>query len=256
MTFLAFLLVAGQAPLSPLEARLALIEADAKSELGAAIIRKKSSHYLRKGERFSLQSVMKLMVAMAALDQVDQGKLRRDQKFVFRRADLSLAHQPIMSRLGKRDSITVTVAECIDLTVTQSCSAAGDFLIRKMGGVSVVNAFLRKNKIVGLTVDRQERDLQTSIGGITWRPEYVDERKVEAAFARVSAAAQDAAYRRYMNDPRDTTTPEAMGQLLQKLITGRLLFARLHTISHERYGAHPDGRGPIKSRRARGLEAG
>lgn len=226
MPFLPLLLLPALAQTSPIEARFAEIEASSKGALGAAVITPQASHYSRKGERFSLQSVMKLIVSMAALDQVDKGKWKRDQKFTFHRSDLSLSHQPLADRLGKRKSMTVSVSDCIEITVTQSCSAAGDFLIRQMGGVSVVNAFLRKHKIDGMSVDRQERDLQTNVVGLSWRPEFVDARRLEAATRRLTDAQKDAAYRRYQNDPRDTTTPEAMGQLLQKLVTGRLLSAQ------------------------------
>lgn len=208
-----------------IESRLQEIEANSKGKLGAAIVTPTSAHFHRKDERFSLQSVMKLMVSMAALDRVDRGLWKRDQKFTFRRSDLSLSHQPMSERLGTKGQITVTVAECIELTVTQSCSAAGDFLIRKMGGTQAVNSFLKKNGIIGMSVDRQERDLQTQIGGIRWRPEFVDEAKIEAAYKAVSSNGKDAAWKRYMNDKRDTTTPAAMVDLLRKLVTGKLLSA-------------------------------
>jgi beta-lactamase class A len=210
---------------SSIESQLSSIEANSKGKLGAAIVTPISAHFHRKNERFSLQSVMKLMVSMAALDRVDRGLWKRDQKFTFRRSDLSLSHQPMSERLGTKGQITVTVAECIELTVTQSCSAAGDFLIRKMGGTQAVNSFLKKNGIIGMSVDRQERDLQTQIGGIRWRPEFVDEAKIEAAYKAVSSNGKDAAWKRYMNDKRDTTTPAAMVDLLRKLVTGKLLSA-------------------------------
>ena len=98
--------------------RLAEIEMASRGELGVAILTPTSSHYHRQGERFSLQSVMKLMVAMAALDQVDQGKWRPGQKFTFFRSDLSVSHQPLADRLGKRNSIPVTLEDCIEVTVT------------------------------------------------------------------------------------------------------------------------------------------
>lgn len=223
MTLCSLLLAATIGQSTALESRLAEIEKGSMSELGAAIVTAESRAFRRKDERFSLQSVMKLIVAMAALDRVDQGKFRRDQKFTFRRSDLSLSHQPFAEKLGKRDAMTVTLAECIEMTVTQSCSAAGDFMVRQLGGTGAVNQFLRKNGITGMSVDRQERNLQTEIGGITWRPEFVDEEKIEAAYRRVPAGEKDAAYRRYSLDKRDTTTPEAMALLLEKLVTGKLL---------------------------------
>ncbi|CAN1565222.1 PenP Beta-lactamase class A [Fimbriimonadaceae bacterium] len=210
----------------PIEARLAEIESGVQGRLGAAIITPKAAYYSQKSERFSIQSVMKLVVSMAALDQVDRGKWKVGQKFTFGRSDFSLSVQPLAERLGKRNSMTVSLEDCIELTVTESCSAAGDFLIRKMGGVQVVNAFLRKKGIAGLTVDRQERDLQTQIVGLTWKPEYVDSAKLDRAIQAVPKAEKSAAYKRYQADRRDTSTPEAMAMLLKKLVTGQLLSKR------------------------------
>lgn len=223
MSALPLLLLSGLLQISPVEARFAEIEAASKGRLGAAIITSNSAHYSRRAERFSIQSVMKLVVSMAALDEVDRGKWKTGQKFTFRRSDRSVSVQPLAEKLGRKSSVTVSLEECIELTVTQSCCAAGDFLIRKMGGTQVVNAFLKKNHIVGLSVDRQERDLQTNILGLRWKPEYVEAAILDRDIERVPEADKHAAYRRYQTDRRDTTTPEAMGLLLQKLITGKLL---------------------------------
>lgn len=222
MSFFSLLLIPALIQSSPIEARFAEIEASCRGKLGAAVITPTASHYLRKDERFSLQSVMKLMVSMAALDQVDKGRWKLDQKFTFFRSDLSISYQPIKERLGSRKSISITLADLIELAVTESCSASADFMIRKMGGVQAVNDFLRKHKIQGMSVDRQERDLQTEIAGLTWKAEYSDDAKLEAAANRVPTAQQDAAFLRYQQDKRDTTTPAAMGDLLKKLVTGRL----------------------------------
>lgn len=223
MSFLSFLLLPSLLQSSPIEARFTEIEASCKGKLGAAVITAKSSHFHRKDEQFSLQSVMKLMVSMAALDQVDKGKWKLDQKLTFSRSDLSISHQPIKERLGTRKSISISLADLIELAVTESCSASADYMIRKMGGTQSVNAFLKKNGIQGMSVDRQERDLQSEIAGLTWKPEYSDDAKLEAAANKVPSDKQDAAYRRYQADSRDTTTPAAMGDLLKKLVTGKLL---------------------------------
>jgi beta-lactamase class A len=227
MSLLSLMLLPILAQTPSVETQLAEIEAAAKGHLGAAVITKDSRHYSRKDERFSLQSVMKMVVSMAALDLVGQGKWKLDQKFTFRRSDLSVSWQPLIEKLGDKDSMTVTVAECIEITTQNSCSAAGDFLIRKMGGTQVVNAFLKKHKIEGMSVDRQERDLQTQVGGTTWSAEMVDPAKFESALDCVPETLKDEAYLRYQRDKRDTTTPAAMGLLLEKLVTGKLLSPRL-----------------------------
>lgn len=226
MVLTSLILLSHLATSSTVETRLGEIEAATPCRLGVAIITPTARHYHRKGERFSLQSVMKLMVAMAALNQVDQGRWKPGQKFTFRRSDLSVYVQPIAEDLGDKTQITVTLEQCIEYTVTESCSASGDFLIRKMGGVHMINAFLRRHGIRDLSVNREERDLQTNILGMYWKPEYVDEARFESAIQARPHAELAAAYRRYQTDPRDTTTPEAMGELIHKLVTFKLLSKR------------------------------
>lgn len=226
MSLLTFLLIPTLHQSSPIESRLAEIEAASKGRVGAAVVTAKWSHFHRRDERFSLQSVMKLVVSMAALDQVDQGRWKLDQEFTFDRSDLSVSHQPLLERLGSKKSITITLSDLIELAVAESCSASADFMIRRMGGVGRINAFLQSRKIQGMSVDRQERDLQTEIAGLKWNPAYSDDAKFEAAAQKVPDAEQDAAYLRYQKDTRDTATPAAMADLLQRLVTGKLLSAK------------------------------
>lgn len=76
--FLAPLLLLVAAQPTPTEAQLAAIEARSQGKLGAAVVTAQGAHYLHRDDKFSLQSVMKLMVAMAALEQVDRGPWRLD----------------------------------------------------------------------------------------------------------------------------------------------------------------------------------
>ncbi|MEQ1822734.1 MAG: class A beta-lactamase [Fimbriimonadaceae bacterium] len=222
-TALALIVLPSFVHASPIEIRLAEIEAASKGKLGAAVLMATGSHYSRKNERFSLQSVMKMVVAMAALSEVDKGKWKRDMKFTFSRSDLSVNPQPIKDRLGKNKSVRISLADCIELMATRSCNGSADFIIRKLGGTTALNEFLKRHKIQGMSVDRQESELQTNIVGLTWRPEFVDARELESAINKQSRSALDEAYKRYQADPRDTTTPQAMGLLLEKLVTGKLL---------------------------------
>ena len=194
-----------------------------QGRLGAAIVTSNGAAYSRADERFSIQSVMKLLVSLAALELVDRGKWRLNQSFVFNRSDLSFYPQPIMDMLGSGNSTKVTLAELIEMTVTQSCSASGDFMIRKMGGPKIVQNFLVRNGIAGISFDRQERDLQSEIVGLQWKQEFVDPDRFTAAMAKVSNSTKDRAYDAYRKDPRDTSTPRAMADLLKKLVTGKLL---------------------------------
>ncbi|MBC8138348.1 MAG: serine hydrolase, partial [Fibrella sp.] len=56
---------------------------------------------VRGGERFSLQSVMKLIVAATMMDTVDRRGSRLDEPVLVRREDLSLYVQPLADLVTK-----------------------------------------------------------------------------------------------------------------------------------------------------------
>jgi beta-lactamase class A len=177
---------------------------------------------VRGKERFSIQSVMKVVVSMAMLDAIDRKQFELRKPFLIRREDMSLSMQPIEKLVGEKGRQT-TLAELIHFTTTQSDSAAGDIMFRMLGGRPAMEDFLKRKGITNLRVDRQERDLQTETKGLTWKPEYVYPKNLDADIAKLSKAQISAAYKRYQQDIRDTATPEGMTQLMRKLADGKLL---------------------------------
>lgn len=171
---------------------------------------------------FSMQSVMKLVVSLAVLDQVDKGKLKLNDTYTLYPSDLSVSHQPIAERISAK-GYKASVKELIERAVQESDSCAVDFLIRKTGGMVMVQNFLKSTGIKGIRIDRQERDLQANTVGLKWRQEFTDSKKFDAAEKAVSEKAKGAAWKTYLADPRDTSTPLAMAQLLAKLTNGTLL---------------------------------
>lgn len=171
---------------------------------------------------FSLQSVMKLVVSLAVLDLVDQGLIKLTDTYTLTPSDLSLSHQPIAEKITAK-GYKVSIKELIERAVQESDNCAVDVLIRKNGGIPMVKKFLKSTGIKGLRIDRQERDLQANTVGLTWRPEFVKAEKLEAAEKAVPQKQKDAAWKSYLSDPRDTSTPLAMAQLLAKLSNGTLL---------------------------------
>ena len=179
---------------------------------------------VRGEERFSLQSVMKLIVGMAAMDAVDGRGWTLDEEVVVRREDLSLYVQPL-AKLGTAEGYRTTVGDLVRRAVVDSDSAAADVLVKRLGGPSVVEAFLKRKGIRGVRFDRDEKHLQTEIMGLEWRAEYVDPEALQRAIDAVPEEVRDAAYRRYQVDERDTATPRGMAVLLEKLGQGKLLSA-------------------------------
>ncbi len=172
--------------------------------------------------RYSMQSVMKLVVGAAAMDAIDQGRLRLDEPVVVRREDLSLYVQPIAKLVGP-DGYRTTIGDLIARAVIESDSAATDILFARVGGARGIAAFLARKGIRDLRVDRDERHLQTESVGLTWKPAYVDADVLDRDIDGVPEARRTAAFAAYLKDPRDTSTPKAMVRFLHALATGRLL---------------------------------
>lgn len=195
---------------------------DFDGRVGICIQDQRSTTCINGDQRFSLQSVVKLLAGAAVMDAVDRRGWKLDQPVLVRRSDLSLYVQPL-AQLVTAQGYRTTVGDLVRRAIVDSDSAAVDILIARLGGPAQVQAFLTRAGIQGVRIDRDERHLQTEIVGLTWRPEFVDPAVLEEAMRRVPHSAKDAAYRRYQQDPRDTATPAGMASFLTALANGKLL---------------------------------
>jgi beta-lactamase class A len=213
---------AGSLDTDRLERELRALAAGFDGRVGACVRFGDAVAAVNRGQRFPMQSVVKLVVAAATLDAVDRRGWRVTDPVLVRREDLSLFFQPIAD-LVTDEGYQTTLGDLIVRAVSDSDSAANDILFRRLGGAAPIQAFLSRNGIAGIRVDRQERDLQTEIAGIVWRPEYVDPAVLQQAMDAVPPARADAAFAAALTEDRDTATPEGMAELLQALASGALL---------------------------------
>ena len=173
--------------------------------------------------RFPLQSVMKLLVALAVMDSVDHGGLRLEDAVLVRREDLAPGSADRRARHG-----------CGIQHDSRRPDAASHRRQRQRGdrhpGETLGGPARSRQSSIGFTLPASgsiamRRHLQTETRGLEWRQEYVDAALLEKAFAGVPPAQTDAAFRAYQKDPRDTATPLGMVSFLQSLADGRLLSA-------------------------------
>jgi len=207
-----------------LAAALAAVDARTDGIVGACASVGSDTRCSNGDRRFSMQSVMKLLVAAAVMDAVDRRGWRLETPVTVRREDLSLYVQPIAELVGDAGYRT-TIGDLVERAVVDSDNAATDLLLARLGGPRVVQDLLRRRGIDGVRIDRDERGLQSDIVGVEWRPDYADPKRFEAAVAAVPGAERVAAFERYRRDPRDTATPRGMVAFLRALADGRLLSA-------------------------------
>ncbi|HEY0383846.1 MAG TPA: class A beta-lactamase [Candidatus Elarobacter sp.] len=140
----------------------------------------------RAHERFPMASTFKLPLVMDVLTRVDRGAERLDRPIRFT-ANEVIANSPVIGT--KPQGGAFTIAELCDAAISRSDNTAANLLFRTVGGPAAVTAYLRTLGDRVTRLDRTEPMLNEAARG----------------------------------DPRDTTTPDAMANLLARLVRDPVL---------------------------------
>jgi beta-lactamase class A len=174
---------------------------------------------LNESERFPMQSVYKLPIAMAVLDQVERGTLALDRAVTLAAEDMapSALHSPLRDR-HPRGGIDLTIRALIRAAVADSDGTASDALLRAAGGGERVTEYLRRAGITDMAVATTEVEMSRD---------------------------PMAQYRNY-------STPQAAVALLTALFTGRTLSPASRRLLLDDMIASTPGRNRLKGRLPRG----
>ena len=161
------------------------LERDSGGRLGVCVLDTATGarHVHRGDERFPMCSTFKMLAAAAILARVDAGKEQLTRRITFDASAL-IVYSPVTEKRVGGDGMTL--AEVCEAAVTLSDNTAGNLLLGGIGGPPGLTAFVRS---LGDQVTRLDRDEPS-----------------------LNEALPD--------DPRDTTTPNAMASNLQALILG------------------------------------
>ncbi|MDO9335067.1 MAG: class A beta-lactamase [Caulobacter sp.] len=173
-------------------------------------------------QTFPLQSVFKAPLGAAVLSEVDAGRLSLNEAITIEDMELSPPLSPISQAWPGRT--TYTVRELLVAAVRDSDNTAADVLMRKIGGPGALKSWLVEKGIIGLRIDRYERELQVeAVGMPSFRPAWRTPEAFEAARLAVPEADRRAAWAAYAEDPRDTTTASGSLNFLCQLSAGQLV---------------------------------
>jgi beta-lactamase class A len=168
--------------------RLGAIETREGGRLGVAVLDSGGGPALayRAGERFPMCSTFKLMASAAVLKRVDEGEERLDRVVPYGPADL-LEYAPV-AKAHVADG-GMTLGGLCAAAIDWSDNTAANLILDAIGGPAGFNAFVRSVGDPTTRLDRNEPTLNTSVPG----------------------------------DERDTTTPQAMAEGVQKVLLGNVL---------------------------------
>jgi beta-lactamase class A len=138
------------------------------------------------GESFAMCSTFKGYAAARVLQMVQRGELTLDRQIFVDPAQTALPNSP---RTAPRAGGQMTLAELCEAAVQVSDNAAGNLLLQTIGGPSAITDFARSIGDDKSRLDRWEIELNSAVPG----------------------------------DPRDTTTPYALGSGYRNLLAGDAL---------------------------------
>lgn len=152
-----------------LEKEIADIASLAKGDVGAAalLLETGDAAYFNADERFPMQSVYKLPIAMAVLDQVRLGRLALDEMIGVSKADM--VREGLRSPLRDRfpDGGEFPIRELIRHSIVESDGTASDVLLGTLGDSREVQTFLTNIGIFEIKVVDPEKEI-----GKEWNIQY------------------------------------------------------------------------------------
>ena len=178
-------------------------------------------------EAFPLASSFKIAVAGALLAKVDAGSLKLDT-MVDVPQDKYVASEVIADRFN-HPGVSLSVANLMELMLTQSDNTATDVLMDVAGGPKAITAWVRAQGVKDFRIDRDTADILRDFFGLAAGP-FNEALEAAAKADPTLLAKSDKPNPAYDDDPRDTATPLGAAQLLTKIFSGKALSADSTTL--------------------------
>jgi|tagenome__1003787_1003787.scaffolds.fasta_scaffold20989510_6 beta-lactamase class A len=195
---------------------------------------------------YPMASTYKVPIAGTVLSQVDRGRLKLDQLVAI--DPNMVVESEGLAETFKHPGVSVSVENLLELMLTVSDNTATDTLVKLVGGPAVVTQWVRDQGISGLRVDRDTAGLIRDFYRLPPGPSFPA--SLEAGLKANPALEEkgDKPDPAFDNDPRDTTTPTAMAQLLERIYTGKALSPASTTLLREIQERNTTGKARIRAR--------
>src|SRR5947207_11876819 len=203
-----------------LEAEIRRIANAAGGEVGVAAWRldgRGPRVLLNADDAFPMASTFKVAVAGALLAKIDAGTPTLETMLPV--AQARYVESDIIANALIHSGVSLSVHNLLELMLTHSDNTATDVLTATAGGPAAVTAWLRGQGVTGLRVDRDTAGIVRDFFGMPtgmFSEALAAARKSDPKLDERGSHPNAA----FDNDPRDTSTPNAMAELLSKIFTG------------------------------------
>lgn len=111
--------------------------------------------------RYPMQSVFKFHIGLAMMTEIDKGKFSLDQKIEIKKSELLPGlWSPI--REAFPEGTTMSIADILKYTVSQSDNVGCDVLLRLLGGPEAVEKFVKRNGVKNISIKINEETMQSN----------------------------------------------------------------------------------------------
>lgn len=212
-------------PLQRLEREITRAAQSAGGTVGVSAIHIESGRRIafNASKRFPMASTYKVPIAVQLLTRVDQGKITLDQMVELKPNDLHPGGG-VLTTLFNKVGVVLSVRNLLELMLLISDNSATDLLLRLAGGPEAVTARMRALGIRDMEIHRPTINLIADAEGYNlppeteWKPELF-----KKLYEATTPESRKAAAAKFEADSRDTTTPETMAVLLERIYRGDLL---------------------------------
>jgi beta-lactamase class A len=174
-------------------------------------------------QRFPMASTFKVAVAGRVLERVDKGELKLDRMMTI--DPKRMVDSEVIADRFIHPGVSLSVYNLLELMLTQSDNTATDYMVEAAEGPAAVTAWVRRQGIKDLRVDGDTDEILRRFYGMGRGPfpdvlaaKLKSHPNLEAEGLKPNAA--------FDADPRDTTTPVAMAELLARIFNGKALSAK------------------------------
>jgi len=154
---------------SDLEKEFSKIAAQAKGKVGVAavLLETGDAAFLNADQRYPMQSVYKLPIAMALMEQVQRGEFDLDEKVGVTTEDFVRKGMASVLRDKNPQGGEFTIRELIRLSLVDSDGTASDVQMRIAGGADEIQSYLTRIGITDMKVVNTEKEI-----GRDWETQY------------------------------------------------------------------------------------
>ena len=163
LLFVLFAFQAAAQPIAALQQKIKAITTTKNAVVGVAIIGNNGKDRVNiNGDRhFPLQSVFKFHIALVMLAQIDAGKYSLSKKITIEKKDLLPdLYSPI--REDYPNGTTLSIAEILKYTVSESDNVGCEILLKLLGGPVAVESYFKRNDFKDLSIKINEEAQQAN----------------------------------------------------------------------------------------------